>query len=304
MRRLTLLLLSLLLPLGAACSAHSLDYLSSGYAPDPPLPPGSPVENLFPDAGARPDAPAAPAATPDAAPAVAPPDAAPDRPRDQGGTPDLPTADSAPEAAAPREVFFIVGSVPLPPADLVLERRLRMLNLQVVTVVDNRLGTVDTARADLILISPTVGVMNIGARFRDVPQPVVVSEPLLYDDMGMVESTVAMNINRGTDMGVTTLRIEQAESPLAAGLTGDVVVARQGTALSWGTPNQNAVRVASVPGQMTHTGLMAYEAGTRMPELTAPARRVGLFLSDQTASVLTQDGFALLDAAILWALQP
>ncbi len=288
-----------------ACSVHSLDYLSSGYTPDPPLPPETPASLPYPDAGARPDAPA-----PDAAPSGVLPDAAPARDlgaaADQGGseTPPLaPPAGDAGPAEAP-EVFFIVGQLPLGPADTILERRVRALGLRVVTVVDDLLATVDTGRAALILISPTISVMAVGARFRDVAKPVVVSEPLLYDDMGMVESTVPMGVNRGADPGLTAINIEQPASPLAASLSGSVTVARQATSISWGIPNANAIRVASVSGQSARVALMAYETGQRMPELVAPARRVGLFLSDQSALVLTSEGFALFDAAITWALSP
>ena len=72
--------------------------------------------------------------------------------------------------------------------------------------------------------------------------------------------------------------------------------------MSWGVPNANAIRVASLVGQSARVAVLGYETGQRMPELVAPARRVGLFLSDQSASVLSNEGFALFDAAIAWAL--
>jgi hypothetical protein len=297
MRRLLLVIVAGTAACVAGCSVHSLDYLSSGYSPDPPLPPEEPASPAPRDAGAYPDAPA-----PDLPPRPPAPDAAADLPR----AGDLADAGSAPDAQADAgpgpEVFFIVGEVPLSPADDVLDRHLRARGLRVVTVLDDALAMVDTGRAALIFISSTASTMLVGARFRDVAKPVVVAEPLLYDDMGMVESMVATGVNRGTEPMVTTLSIVDPAHPIAARLTGNVVIAREATTVSWGIPNANAVRVASLFGQMARVALLAYEAGQAMPELVAPARRVGLFLSTESASVLTTEGFALFDGAIDWAL--
>jgi hypothetical protein len=288
----------LLAALTAGCSIHSLDYLNAGYTADPPLPPEVPARVDPPDAAVSPDtltagdraaAPSPPADRPLPSVDTAPP------PPDAG-----PIADAAP--ASPREVFLIVGALPASAADAVLERHMRSLGLRVTTVEDDVLGTVDTALADLIVISATVQVMNVGARFRDVAKPVLVGEPLLYDDMGMVSTTVNMGVNRGLENNVTSLSIVTPASQLAASLSGNVAIATQATTVSWGVPNASAIRVASLIGMPIRVALFAYETGQRMPELTAPARRVGLFLSDQSASVLSPQGFALLDAAITWAL--
>jgi hypothetical protein len=294
------LALSLLVAvLAAGCSVHSLDYLNTGYTPAPPLPPVGPVNVGPPDAGAARDAPLAPdraSAPADQPPAPPPPvDMAPPRPVDMGGVPD-----AAPAVAA--EVFLIVGADPVSPADGVLERYLRARGLRVTTVQDQVLGTVDTALADLIVISSTISPGNVGARFRDVVKPVVVSDPLLYDDMGMVQSTVNMGVNRGIEPNVTTLTIDTPASPLAARLSGNVAIASRATSVGWGVPNANAIRVASLFGMQARVAVMAYDTGQRMPELVAPARRVGFFLADQSANVLNREGFALLDAAIDWAL--
>src|SRR5687767_2655825 len=103
MRRLLLLLI-----LGvAACSTRSLDYLSSGYAPDPPLPPEAPVNLPSPDAGPRPDAglrPDAASFSPSVADASPAADTGGQRPQDMGGG-----RSEAGPAASP-EVFFIVGA--------------------------------------------------------------------------------------------------------------------------------------------------------------------------------------------------
>jgi hypothetical protein len=50
--------------------------------------------------------------------------------------------------------------------------------------------------------------------------------------------------------------------------------------------------------------LFAYERGAPMPGLpAAPARRVGMFLQNYTAQVMSDAGWSLFDAAITWAMR-
>ena len=66
------------------------------------------------------------------------------------------------------------------------------------------------------------------------------------------------------------------------------------------SPNANAAVIARLPGTTT-ASIFAYETGAAMPGLTAPARRVGLFMWDTTPASFTAGGTALFDAAISWA---
>jgi hypothetical protein len=279
---------------GGACSLRSLDRLSSGgvadggaRAPDRVIPP---ADARRPDAA--PPAIDATPAMPDAPPpvSVASIDAAAEGPR----------PDAAPDAQRAGKVYFIVGSVKHDQADAILQRRLTDRGLEVILVQDDKLTTVDTAPASLILLSQTASVAMVGARFRDVPKPVLLFEPLLYDDMGMVSATTAGN--RGVATGVSALQIETPASPLAAGLTGTVTVLTAPGDISWGIPGDRAVRVASVAGSPSLIASFTYESGVPMPELIAPARRAGLFLAATSVPNLTASGWALFDAAVSWAL--
>jgi len=51
----------------------------------------------------------------------------------------------------------------------------------------------------------------------------------------------------------------------------------------------------------TKAVIFGYESGVSMPGLTAPARRVGLYMTDNTAASFTTNGGNLFDAAIKWA---
>ena len=66
-------------------------------------------------------------------------------------------------------------------------------------------------------------------------------------------------------------------------------------------PNASAVVVARPPSNASRASIFAYERGGGMVGLTAPGRRVGLFLHDTTAAALTTSGRALVDAALRWA---
>ena len=96
-------------------------------------------------------------------------------------------------------------------------------------------------------------------------------------------------------------RHPETGSPLAAGLTGRVAVTTAASSFTWGRPGAGAVVVARQVGTTGHATVFGYERGAAMVGLTAPARRVGLFLSDSTPSRLTSQGWTLFDAAVRWA---
>jgi hypothetical protein len=169
-------------------------------------------------------------------------------------------------------------------------------------VDDDRLMGVDTTAAALILISESASTSAVGMRFRSVPRPVIVCEPLLYDDLGLVSMNPSSN--RGTTNNVTALRIELPGNPLAGGLTGTVTISTAPGGVNWGMPGDAALKVASVAGQPTQFAVFGYEAGAQMAGLAAPARRVALFVSNELPATLSPAGWTLFDAAVLWAVGP
>jgi hypothetical protein len=108
----------------------------------------------------------------------------------------------------------------------------------------------------------------------------------------------------GTDFGTTTsqtqVNVVNSSHPMAAGLSG-LVSASASSTYSWGVPNANAAKVATISGSTTRHAMFGYDVGAAMPGLAAPARRVGLFLTDSTPTILTANGWALFDASVRWA---
>ena len=68
--------------------------------------------------------------------------------------------------------------------------------------------------------------------------------------------------------------------------------------MGWGEPAASAAVAATHRG---HPVLFGYEVGASMVGLTAPARRVGLFLGPLAGDNLTTAGQQLFDAAVEWA---
>jgi hypothetical protein len=113
------------------------------------------------------------------------------------------------------------------------------------------------------------------------------------------------DINSG-DSGTTTNQTEldliKVDHPLAAGLSaGRLAVATAPSRFGWGRPASAAVKIARIVNTTDHWALFAYETGANMVGRTAPARRVGCFVGEQTGLALNENGLRLFDAAVLWA---
>jgi hypothetical protein len=284
-----------LLALAAGCSMRSLDSLgvpggrgdgsSDAIRGDlgpvgTDTPPGG-------DAGAPPADQAPPATMDMAAPADLPADA-----------PVPPPPDAPP--ARPRVALVVGNKLLLNEGDTAIAQRMSERGLDVQPVDDGELQLFNPAGLALVFVSKTAATNSVGSRFRDTPVPVILCESLLYDDMGMVDASSTST--RGTLASVRSVRVVGGQlSGLNPGLSGTVVISTIDVELGWGVPAQTAVRVATLPESFEAT-LFGYEAGVRMAGVTAPARRVGLFLSTTAAAHLTPDGWRLFDASITWAL--
>ncbi|MBU9609892.1 hypothetical protein [Burkholderia multivorans] len=163
-------------------------------------------------------------------------------------------------------------------------------------------ATPDAARdADLVVISSTVSSKHVQPGWRTFDKPLVTWENDVLDDLAMTGK------RHDTDFGETGneryLWIVNAPHPIAAGLPAGVtnVYGRQAP-MSWGKPGLGAITIATVYGQPDKAAIFAYEKGATMDyEALAPARRVMLFLDNDTFANLSPAGVALFDAALDWA---
>jgi Bacterial Ig domain/Beta-propeller repeat/Carboxypeptidase regulatory-like domain/IPT/TIG domain/Bacterial TSP3 repeat len=205
----------------------------------------------------------------------------------------------------PRNALLVVGSTTLNTGDSAVKTRLQNLGYTVTvkaagSTSNTAIKTSDADGKTLVVISSTVTPANVANKFRNVAVPVLDWEFDILDDMGMT------GLTSGTDFGTTStaqtqLSIADPTQPMAAGLSGTQTVVTTATNFTWGKPNLNAVKVATVAGDATKVDIFGYDAGAAMPGLEAPARRVALFLTDTTAAGFNANGGALFDAAVKWA---
>ncbi|MEZ4954515.1 MAG: HYR domain-containing protein [Saprospiraceae bacterium] len=196
------------------------------------------------------------------------------------------------------DALFVVGSTNLNSSDAAVKNRLVSLGFNVTVVSDNGSSTSDADGKGLILISSTVNSGDVNSKFRYVEVPVICYEPLLYDDMRMTNSSSSYY---GTDSYEYKMTIKDASHPIAAGLSGHVQIFNSYETVSYGVPLSSAAVIANKYGSSSRSLVFAYEDGAGLNGISAPARRVGFFLQNTSATSLTADGLKIFDAAVKWA---
>lgn len=218
-----------------------------------------------------------------------------------GGTGGTLTPDAGPDAYVPPDVaktrtaLLVVGSTNLNTGDAAIKSHLVGRGIAVTAVSDDNVPS--NVTQNIVLITRTILSANIGTKLRASTKPVMVWEPELYDDMGMIDGSSS---SRGNSSSYTTLDLSSSAGALAAGLSGTVTFANTGVEVSWGVPNANAIKVASLPGASTKWPIFAYDTGAQMPGLTAPARRAGFIFSATSAANMTANGWLLFDTLYDW----
>ena len=200
---------------------------------------------------------------------------------------------------ANNEVLLVVGNATLNNGDAAMKSQLEGLGLTVTVIDDDFSATSDANGKDLVIISASVQTSKVNTKFRDVAVPVINNKPFLMDDMNMTGP--ASNIDYGNYSSQTQITIQNPSHPLAAGFTGNVTVGSGGT-FAWGVGGSSSVNVGSAQAITSRSHIFAYDAGSAMFGMNAPARRVGFFLQSNTPQTLNSNGWALFDAAICWAM--
>jgi hypothetical protein len=212
--------------------------------------------------------------------------------------------------------LLVAGSANLTAGDAAARKRLEILGYAVTVKSATAATSADANGKELIVISSTVTSADVGGKFSGVGVPVVTWENALLDDLGMTGRQAG--VDYGTTDGQVSLGIfpsacnradmyqasrgwEDGCHDMAAGLTGSFDVTRSTQPVSWGRPNAAAIRIAHPYGDDALSAVFAYEKGAAMPGRTAPARRVFLYMGDNSAAAWTGRGQSLFDAAVRWA---
>jgi hypothetical protein len=221
--------------------------------------------------------------TPDL-PAVQPPDAAPDLPADRG---------------PPGTALLVVGETTLAPGDKQLKASLMRLGFAVVARDGQAAVANDAIGRSLVVISGSAWSDDVGAKFRDVPVPVVVFDCAVFGPMKLTGTKEGTDFDSVDDQ---RLMIVDDTHPLAGGLSGLVTVASAPLQISWGLPSSSAIKVATVVNQPNHFTVFGYTEGSAMVGMTAPARRVGAFVRFPDQTSYAESGLLLFEAAALWSI--
>jgi len=206
-----------------------------------------------------------------------------------------------------RKALLVVGSTNLNIGDTaVYERLYGFMNYSITVKTGASVTSADANGMDVVVISSTVNPNDVNTKFRDVAVPVVTWEAQLYDDMGMTSTTSG---SFGTATGQTAVVINNNAHPLGAGLLlGNRAQHGSGyptgVTMSWGKPNANAIRIATLPSDSTRAVIFAYDQGVPMVGLNAPARRFAFMFHDTSSAMINSSWWTswLFDAAITWAV--
>jgi hypothetical protein len=194
-------------------------------------------------------------------------------------------------------------------ADAAIKSHMAASGYSVTVVTPEAVTAADTAGKMVVLISETANSAAMGARLRDVAAPVVLWDQGLFGPMGLTGTQLETDFGTLTDQ--TGVSICCGEHPLSGGLEGTpVIVATEASVFGWGRPMASAEIIgtyASDPDTYAwdpdRALVFGYDAGVEMAgAVVAPDRRLGLFMSGDTAESFNANGWTLFDAGLIWAM--
>jgi len=202
----------------------------------------------------------------------------------------------------PLAVFVVGATDPMSPSDEAIAQHLRDLGFIVRVVLASASKPEDAEGADVIIVSSTVMSNAVADKYQKVSVPVVTWEQALQDNLLLTGDVEGQD--RGSVSDQTDIQIINPNHPMAAGLpAGTVTVTTQPNTFCWGVPPPDAEIIAILADGQQHPCLYGVDKGKALIDGTpAPARRVFLFFTDGTYLLLTQEGRALFDAALSWAV--
>jgi hypothetical protein len=196
-------------------------------------------------------------------------------------------------------ILVVANSTTPNAAELAINQRLLDVEFDVQIVAQADANDAVVVGAHLLLISATVSSGTVATNMPGLAGyeiPIINWEPALYDELGFSAAG-------GGEFGATEIEIVDAAHPLAAGLpAGLVTIVTVSKQLSFGQP-QGEVNIIGVnAADPTQVVLFGYEKGAAMAVGNAPARRVGTFLLNDVADSITDEGAALFDSSVVWAM--
>jgi hypothetical protein len=211
---------------------------------------------------------------------------------------------ATPVPAGTAKVLFIVDNASsLSQADSTILTRLQNLTYTVTVESAATSQSTDATGKALVVLSGSINPPDVTTKFTNVSVPVLTWNTGLFNYLGMTGP------NSGTDFGTTGSQSQIAvwnySDPIIVGITGltqPVSVVNSADTFSWGVPNGYASIGATLASDTTKATIFSYKQGVTMPGGIAPARRVGFFMTQNTATNLNASGQSLFDAAVQWSM--
>jgi len=199
-------------------------------------------------------------------------------------------------------LFIVADDVNMNAAENEIVTRLSDMGFIVTPIGQSAISDGAADGMQLVLISATVSSGTVSTNMPELTTleiPVIIWEPFLYDFLGFQETDGGEFLVTDT----TALEIVNGTHPLAGGLpAGIVLISDIQKNVSYGNPQGDAIVIAINSADTARKVLFGYEKGAAMFSGNAPARRVGTFLLNDVADSLTEEGWALFDASVIWAM--
>ncbi|MCR9254386.1 MAG: PKD domain-containing protein, partial [bacterium] len=194
------------------------------------------------------------------------------------------------------DIMFVVGNKNLTSEDQLIKSRLEQnFGFEIDLWEDIELGSpTDANPYDMVIISSSVEPAILGNDLESAVVPILTWEPFMFNRLRMTSGPI--NTGFGfTENGYLQVDLSNQTHPLAAGISGlttELYPIVQ--SMPFGVPEDDAIVIASVG---TLPILFGYDVGS-----SAGSRRVAFPLRDQFMHLLTDEGWQLFDAAVIWTL--
>ena len=155
---------------------------------------------------------------------------------------------------------------------------------------------VNLDEGSVVMVTESITSGNVLGGYNDVDNPVLVNEAWIWDDMGFTaDGTMFKDVD-------TTIVIENPNHAITEGFAGELVITSEAVTFMSASEFKKDAQVLATVKSTGNAALAVYEKGAQTSVGTASARRVAMFLFDDTPLVLTEDGWTLVERSILWAV--
>ena len=209
-------------------------------------------------------------------------------------------APTGPEIPQPLTLSLVVGNTNLNAGDQAVRSALLDMGYTVVVHDDNGITRAATSASDAVLISSTVFSGLVGATFAEDPRPLLVWESFLYDDLGMTDEVAGIDYGHVVGRSIDWMN---ADPPLigSGGNLGQLQVTTRDQSIAWGVPGEDAIRFATTSTSTNRAALFGYKQNALLANGSlAPARRLALHQTDNSAAVWSASGSSVFGQAVDW----